>query len=84
MLYVTVALVFFGIVVMIMTRANLVSSLVETMLQQDRSPEGQLNEAAPLIIYAAIVDSWCCSPSGWWRSGSRAEGAGLAGRWSRS
>src|SRR4051794_4578202 len=56
MLYVAVALVFFGIVVMIMTRANLVSSLVETMQQQDSTiPKERLNQAAPLIIYAAIV-----------------------------
>jgi hypothetical protein len=56
MLYVAVALVFFGIVVMIMTRGSLVSSLVDTMHEQDSTiDKARLTQVAPLIIYAGIV-----------------------------
>lgn len=55
-LYTGVTLVFFGVVVMIMTRSSLVSSLVEELKSQDPTFDIQkLNEAAPLIIYAAIA-----------------------------
>lgn len=56
MLYVAVALVFFGMVVMIMTRASLVYSLTDVLHAQDASVStSRLSEVAPYIIYAAIV-----------------------------
>jgi hypothetical protein len=55
-LYTGVTLVFFGVVVMIMTRSSLVSSLVDELKSQDPTFDiKKLNEAAPLIIYAAIA-----------------------------
>jgi hypothetical protein len=55
-LYAAVALVFFGVVVMIMTRSSLVSSLIDLLHEQDPSiSTTRLAEAAPVIIYAAIV-----------------------------
>jgi peptidoglycan/LPS O-acetylase OafA/YrhL len=51
-----VALVFFGVVVMFMTRFSLASSLSDLLHEQDPSiSTTRLAEAAPVIIYAAIA-----------------------------
>jgi hypothetical protein len=55
-LYAAVTLVFFGVVVMFMTRSSLVSSLSDLLHEQDPSiSTTRLAEAAPVIIYAAIA-----------------------------
>ena len=56
MWYVAVALLFFAVVLMVMTRSSLISNLTELLHEQDGTvSETRLADAAPLIVYAAIA-----------------------------
>ena len=56
MWYVAVALLFFAVVVMVMTRSSLVSHLTELLHDQDTTvSETRLADAAPLVVYGAIA-----------------------------
>jgi hypothetical protein len=54
--FVAVALLFFAVVMMVMTRSSLVSNLTELLHDQDTTvSETRLADAAPLVVYAAIA-----------------------------
>lgn len=55
MWYVAVALLFFSVVIMVMTRSSLVSNLTELLHEQDTTvSETRLSDAAPVVVYVAI------------------------------
>ena len=55
MWYAAVALLFFAVVMMVMTRSSLVSNLTELLREQDATvSETRLADTAPLVVYAAI------------------------------
>jgi hypothetical protein len=56
MWYVAVATLFFAVVMIVMTRASLVTSITELLHEQDGTvSEARLADAAPMIVYAAIA-----------------------------
>ena len=56
MWYVAVALLFFSVVVMVMTRSSLVSNLTELLHDQDATvSETRLADVAPIVVYVAIA-----------------------------
>jgi hypothetical protein len=56
MWYVAVAMLFFSVVIMVMTRSNLVSNLTELLHEQDPTlSESRLADAAPMVVYVAIA-----------------------------
>lgn len=56
MWYVAVALLFFAVVMMVMTRSSLVSNLTELLHDQDATiSETRLADVTPLIVYIAIA-----------------------------
>jgi len=55
MWYLAVAILFFSVVIMVMTRSSLVSNLTELLHDQDTTvSETRLADTAPLIVYLAI------------------------------
>ena len=55
MWYVAVAMLFFSVVIMVMTRSSLVSNLTELLHDQDTTvSESRLADAAPVVVYVAI------------------------------
>jgi hypothetical protein len=56
MWYVAVAMLFFSVVIMVMTRSNLVSNLTDLLHQQDTTvSQTRLADAAPVVVYLAIA-----------------------------
>jgi hypothetical protein len=56
MWYVAVAMLFFSVVMIIMTRASITTSLTELLREQDATAsETRLADVAPMIVYAAIA-----------------------------
>ena len=56
MWYVAVAMLFFSVVMIIMTRASITTSLTELLREQDATvSETRLADVAPMIVYAAIA-----------------------------
>ncbi|HEY7988217.1 MAG TPA: hypothetical protein VIE19_03290 [Lapillicoccus sp.] len=56
MFYVAVALLFFSVVMIVMTRASITTSLTELLHEQDATvSETRLADVAPLIVYVAIA-----------------------------
>ena len=56
MCYIAVATLFFSVVMIVMTRASLVTSITELLREQDATvSETRLADAAPMIVYAAIA-----------------------------
>jgi hypothetical protein len=53
--YLSVAILFFSVVIMVMTRSSLVSNLTELLHDQDTTvSETRLADAAPMVVYVAI------------------------------
>jgi hypothetical protein len=56
MWYVAIAMLFFSVVIMVMTRSSLVSNLTELLHEQDTTvSETQLADMAPLVVYVSIA-----------------------------
>lgn len=56
MWYGAIAMLFFSVVIMVMTRSSLVTNLTELLHEQDTTlSEARLADGAPLVVYAAIA-----------------------------